>query len=68
MPMEIEGQTFYKSAEACQIAGISKSTLHRWIREGVAPEVKHKDRNGWRLFTQQEIQGIIAEATRIYKR
>ena len=68
MPMEIDGQTFYKSAEACQIAGISKSTLHRWIREGVVSEVKHKDRNGWRLFNHQEIEGIKAEATRIYKR
>ncbi len=68
MPMEIDGQTFYKSAEACKMSGISNSTLYRWIRECVVPEVKHKDRNGWRLFTQQEIEGVKAEATRIHKR
>ena len=67
MPMEIQGQTFYKSSEACSMAGISKSTLHRWIKEGVVPEVKHKDRNGWRLFTQQEVDGTKTEATRICK-
>ena len=29
MPVEIEGQTYYKVSEASQLSGVSKSTIHR---------------------------------------
>ena len=65
MPMMIEGKTFYKSAEACRMAGISKTTLNRWTKAGIVPPVTHKDRHGWRLFTQEEIKQIRNEANKI---
>lgn len=65
MPILIDGQTFYRPAEACQLAGISKTTLNRWTKEGVIPSVTHTDRHGWRLFTEEEISRIRNEATKV---
>ncbi|MBT4512447.1 MAG: MerR family transcriptional regulator [Chloroflexi bacterium] len=65
MPIEVDDQIFYRPAEACQMAGISRSTLHRWTKEGTVPKSTHRDRNGWRLFTQKDIAVIQTEATRI---
>ena len=67
MPIVITGKTYYRTAEACQIAGISKNTLFRWIREGLFPDVKLRDRRGWRLFTEEEIVTMEAEFNRIQK-
>jgi len=64
MPVEIDGQTFYRPAEVCTMAGVSRSTLHRWIREGVIPDTEYKDRNGWRLFSKKEVNRIQAEANK----
>ncbi|MFC2027357.1 helix-turn-helix domain-containing protein [Chloroflexota bacterium] len=64
MPVEIDGQKFYRPAEVCMMAGVSRSTLHRWIREGVIPDTEYKDRNGWRLFAKKEVNTIKAEANK----
>jgi len=66
MPMKIEGKTFYRSAEACRLAGISKTTLNRWTKEGIIPPATYKDRHGWRLFTQKEIDRIKNEVNKIH--
>jgi len=47
------------------MAGISKATLFRWIKEGIMEDVGRKDRNGWRLFNEKYIAKIKAEATRV---
>jgi DNA-binding transcriptional MerR regulator len=65
MPIVITGKTYYRTAEACQMAGISKNTLFRWIREGLFTDVKQRDRRGWRLFTEKEIETLKAEFDRI---
>ncbi len=65
MPVEIDGQTFYRPADVCTMAGVSRSTLHRWIREGVIPDTEYKDRNGWRLFNKKEVDRIKTEANKI---
>jgi len=67
MPIAINGETYYRTAEACQVAGISKNTLFRWVREGLFPDVEHRDRRGWRLFTEEEIDRLKAEVNRIHK-
>ena len=64
MPKEIKGKNYYLTSEACEMAGISRGTLFRWIREGIVEDVKIKDRNGWRLFSQAEVDKIKAEATK----
>jgi excisionase family DNA binding protein len=44
----------YSTEEAAKAAGISKSTLLRWIRQGVFKDVR-RDRNNWRVFTQKDV-------------
>ena len=62
MPVVINGQTYYKTSEACSQAGIGRSTFFRWLRMGVIEDVPHRDRNGWRLFTEEDINRMRNEA------
>ena len=49
--------TTYSTEEAAEAAGISKSTLLRWIKQGVLPDVR-RDRNNWRVFTPKDVLHI----------
>ena len=64
MPIEINGQLFYSTAETCQRVGISRATLFRWLRKGVLNKLR-KDRRGWRIFTEDDLSRIQTEITRI---
>jgi len=64
MPTEINGQRFYHTSEVCQRVGISQPTLFRWLRRGILEKL-HKDRRGWRIFTEDDLGRIQAEARRI---
>ena len=64
MAIRINGQTYYRTSEACQRAGISKATLFRWFKAGVLEDVVRRDRKEWRLFTQDDINRIKSEATK----
>jgi DNA-binding transcriptional MerR regulator len=65
MPVEINSKTYYRTAEVCQIAGISRNTFFRWCREGLFEDVKNVDRRGWRLFTQNDLDRLKAEANQV---
>ena len=65
MPVSIHHQTYYFIAEACAAAGTNRNTLLRWIREGRFVDVTLRDRNGWRLFTDDDIERLIAEVNKI---
>ncbi len=67
MPVKIKGQTYYRTSEACQRANICRATLFRWLKAGIIEE-PHKDRRGWRLFTENDLNSIRAEANRIRRR
>ena len=67
MPLIVSGETYYRTAEACLVAGISKNTFLRWVREGMFPDVKQRDRRGWRLFSEHEINRLKAEVNRVRK-
>ncbi len=67
MPREIENQTYYLTKEACEMAGISRGTLLRWIKKGVIADVKLKGKNGWRLFSEDEMKNLKDEAERTWK-
>jgi len=67
MPVEINGRTYYRTSEVCQIAGISKGTLFRWIKKGIVGEAEHSDRNGWRLFTEDELHSLTDQTRRVQK-
>jgi DNA-binding transcriptional MerR regulator len=62
--LEIDGQTYYRTSEACKKAGVSKATLFRWLKSGIL-EKQHKDRRGWRLFTEDDLNKIRVEAHKI---
>jgi DNA-binding transcriptional MerR regulator len=49
------------------MVGIGKSTLFRWIKEGIVTETERRDRRGWRLFSEDEIDKLKVEASRIRK-
>ena len=64
MPIEIDDQLFYGTTETCKRVGISRATLYRWLQKGLVNK-QRKDRRGWRLFTEDDLQKLQAEIRRI---
>ena len=64
MPIEINGQTYYRTMEVCRKTGISRATLFRWINQGILPTLL-RDRRGWRLFTADDLNKIKTENGKI---
>jgi DNA-binding transcriptional MerR regulator len=64
MAIEIDGKTFYRTADVCRMVGISRSTLMRWLGKGIL-EKSYRDRKGWRAFTEENLRCIRAEANRL---
>jgi len=64
MSIEINGRIYYRTLEACKKTGISRATLLRWLKDGIL-EKPHRDRRGWRMFTEGDLDKIQAEATRM---
>lgn len=65
MSVSINQIKYFMIAEACTIAGTNRNTLLRWIREGRFTDVKNRDRNGWRLFTADDVERLKNEVTKI---
>lgn len=64
MPVKIDGAVYYRTAEACKKAGVSKNTFIRWIKEGILSDVEKRDRRGWRIFTEEELKNLEKEANK----
>ena len=64
MSREIQGRLYFETGEVCQKVGVSRQTLNRWLKTGLLPSL-HRDRKGWRLFSQEDINIIEAESKRI---
>ncbi len=62
MARRINGKIYYRTSEACKMAGISKATLFRRFSEGIIDDTAQKDENGWRLFSEEDIERIKSEA------
>ena len=65
MPIVINGRTYFRTAEVCRSAGISKATLLRWLKAGILEDAPFRDRKGWRLFTTDDIDRIKSEAGKL---
>ena len=65
MPFSINDQTYYRTAEVCQMVGISRSTLFRWLKEGIVSDVEYRDWRGWRLFTSDQIETMRTKTSYI---
>ena len=64
MTIEIEGQIYYTTLEACEKTGISRPTLFRWLKLGILKKY-YKNHRGWRLFTEENLAIIRTEAKKI---
>lgn len=60
----IQSGRTYQAREAARMAGVSKNTLLRWLRQGKVKEVA-RDRNGWRIFSAEDVERICAYARMI---
>jgi predicted site-specific integrase-resolvase len=67
MPVKINGRIYYRTAEACQMVGIGKSTLFRWIRQNIVKDSEYRDRKGWRLFAEDELLSLKSETNKIQR-
>lgn len=67
MPILLNGENYYLTAEACDMAGTNRNTLLRWIRSGLFADAQYRDRNGWRLFTEDDIQRLRSKVYKINK-
>ena len=65
MPAVLDGETYYRTNEACRMAGISRSTFLRWVNDGVVKDASYRDRRGWRLFRKREVIALKIEAGRV---
>jgi phage antirepressor YoqD-like protein len=67
MAVKINGRIYYRTAEVCQMVGIGKSTLFRWIRQDIVKDAEYRDRKGWRLFAEDELRNLKLETNKIQK-
>jgi len=67
MPTIIDNEKYYSIGEACKLAGTTRTTLLRWIREDKFDDVQNRDRNGWRLFTESDLARLRSKVNKIYK-
>ncbi|HEX9896357.1 MAG TPA: hypothetical protein VGA85_01680 [Dehalococcoidales bacterium] len=65
MPVSVNGVVYYRAVEACTNAGISRNTFIRWIRDGKFEDVALRDRNGWRLFTEDDIRRLRTKVNHV---
>ena len=65
MPVVINDQTYYRTAEVCRDVGISRNTLFRWLKEGIFSGVEYRDWRGWRLFTPAQMDVMRARTSQV---
>jgi predicted site-specific integrase-resolvase len=65
MPIVIDEQTYYRTAELCWMVGISRNTLFRWLKEGIFFDVEYPDWRGWRLFTPTQLEAIKTKTNHV---
>lgn len=67
MPLTINGLTLYRTNEVCKLAGISKATLLRWIKKQKIEDADYRDKRGWRLFTQKQVDRLKKDVNTVIK-
>jgi phage antirepressor YoqD-like protein len=65
MPVVIDSETYYRTVEVCRIAGISRNTLFKWLKEEVFSDVEYRDWRGWRLFTAAQLETVRTKTNHI---
>jgi len=57
--MNLQTTKIYRTKDVLKIVGISRATLYSWFRDQKVKEVA-RDRNSFRIFTDEDIQVILA--------
>jgi DNA-binding transcriptional MerR regulator len=65
MPVVINDETYYRTAEVCRMTGISRNTLFRWLKDGIFSDVEYRDWRGWRLFTPAQLETIRTKTSHV---
>lgn len=47
-----------KTTEVAEQFGVTRATLHRWIKEGKIPEPARDPENGWPIWQQPELDAV----------
>jgi DNA-binding transcriptional MerR regulator len=61
----IRDKRYYSFIEVCRTAGISRSTLLRWMKVGTVIDEFQRDRRGWRVFSDTDLILIQQEAQKM---
>jgi len=64
-PVSIGGIEVYRIGEALRTARVSRPTYFRWVKAGRVRDTRYRDRNGRRVFTQEELKQLAEEANRL---
>ena len=67
MPVTIDGQIYYRTAEVYGMLGVSRNTLYRWLDKGILGKTELRDSRGWRLFTIEEVDRLSTAINRVTK-
>lgn len=49
----------YRFREALSLAGITATTYYTWVRNGLIPDVRLRDKGRWRMFTEAELRALV---------
>jgi len=66
MPVVVNEQTYYRTADVCRMVGISRNTLFRWLKQGIVSDVEYRDCRGWRLFTAAQVEAIKSKTNHVF--
>ena len=58
----LEGELMLSTVEAAKRVGVSKSTLLRWLDEGLVEDVQ-RDWRGWRVWRSRDVERVKAFRT-----
>ena len=59
IPILIEDELMLSTVEAAKLIGVSKSTLLRWLDEGLVDDVE-RDWRGWRVWRSCDVERVKA--------
>jgi hypothetical protein len=65
MPVQIDGETYYRTHEVCELVAISRNTLFNLVERTIFRDVERRDYRGWRLFTLEDINQLRSKTNKI---
>jgi excisionase family DNA binding protein len=57
----------YRTQQVANALGVNKKTIYRWLEESIIPE-PNRTENGYRVWTEQDVQTLRSEHPRRRRR